>query len=123
LPVDLVAERVRPEREPDCSAGCGRGGYRRRREEPAAAEGDDRRRALGARSVEDPLAKLLGRLRPLRRVSQLGCSVSQPGYLLAAALARVEVSLVRPAILRVEGIEGVRRREVVEFVQRSCLRA
>jgi hypothetical protein len=56
-------------------------------------------------------------------VRHLHGTFAQPGDFVPAAVAGVEVPLVRPAILGIEGVQGVRRRQVVKFVQRNCLRA
>ena len=81
----------------------------RRREEPAPAH---RTGAVAVRSsvpggLEDPLTGRR-RLRAVGAVGRLAGNVTQAGRLLAASVAVVEVPLVRPAVLRVEGIERVR---------------
>ena len=108
-------ERVHPEAEPDCSAGGGDRRGSRRREEPAPSHRDDRRRArLRPGGLEDPLTEVRRRLRAVGAVGELAGNVTQAGHL-AASVAVVEVPLVRPAVLGVEGIERVRGGLVVDL--------
>jgi hypothetical protein len=73
--------------------------------------------------MEDPVSELRTGLRPGGGVGQLDRAFSQLRHLVPAPLAGIEVPLVRPAILRIEGVQGVGRRQVVKLSQRNCLRA
>jgi hypothetical protein len=122
LPVDLVTQRVRPESEPD--RGDRRGGCCERSggEDPATAKRGPCRAFL-SRGPKDALAELRPRASTCGGVRELDRSLPEGRHLVAATLARVEMPFVGPAVLRVECVERVRRRQVVKFVQRNCLRA
>jgi hypothetical protein len=123
LPVDLVTQRVRPESEPDRGdrrrGCCERSGG----EDPATSKRSGPCGPFLSRRPEDAVPELRSRFRALGGVRELDRSLPEGRYRVAAALARVEMPFVGPAVLRVERVERVRRRQVVKFVQRNCLRA
>ena len=65
--------------------------------------------------IEDSLTEIRRGLRAFGAVRELAGNLTQASHLLAASVAVVEVPLVRPAVLGVEGIERVRGGLVVDL--------